>query len=330
MRALVRRILPIAIVAGLLLGACGDDREEVTVGLITKQEENPYWVSMRHVAERTARDEGVTLISATGSSDTDVAGQQAALEQMVDRGVDGILIAPVDSSALQPAIEAARERGVVVIALDTPTDPLDTVDAYFTTDNREAGTLLGEYAAAKVEELGIEPRIAMLDLAPGIITGQERHEGFRSGFGLSEDDPRLVATVDVEGDRDLARSAMTQILADDPQINVVYTVNEPAALGALEVLEEADIDLSQTVIVSVDGGCRTMREGVRPGRIDATAQQYPENMAREGVRAVAAYVREGTRPSGYLDTGVQLITGSPLDQVPSRTIEFGIRNCWGN
>ncbi|MGD8150056.1 substrate-binding domain-containing protein [Ornithinimicrobium sp. Y1694] len=322
--------LGLGLVLTLVLGGCAEDREEVVVGLITKQEENPYWVSIRHVAERTARDEGVELISATGRSDTDVASQEAAIADMVERGADGILITPVDSTALLPAIEAAREAGVVVIALDTPVDPVEAVDAYFATDNEVAGRLLGEYALAKADALGLEPRIAMLDLAPGISTGQQRHDGFLAGFEIAEDDPALVAMVDVEGDRDLARDAMAQILVDEPDVNVIYTVNEPAALGALEVLEEQGADLSQLVLVSVDGGCRTMREGVRPGRIDATAQQYPENMAREGVRAIAAYVRDGDRPSGYLDTGVELVTDDPVPEVASRNVEFGIRNCWGS
>lgn len=318
------------LLAALSLGGCSDDREDVTVGLITKQEENPYWVTMRHVAEQTARDEGVTLLTATGTSDTDVTAQEAAIADMVERGADGILITPVDSTALLPAIESARNAGVVVIALDTPVEPVDAVDAYFATDNLTAGKIVGEYAQAKAAELGLTPQIAMLNLAPGISSGQQRHDGFLEGFGITEDDPALVAAVDVEGDRDLAREAMRQILAEQPEVNIVYTVNEPAALGALEVLEEQGVDLDQMVLVSVDGGCRTMREGVRPGRIDATAQQYPENMAREGVRAITAFVRDGTRPSGYLDTGVELVTGSEAPEVPSRNIEFGIRNCWGN
>lgn len=325
-----RVLLAGGLVLTLALGGCGDDREEVTVGLITKQEENPYWVTMRHVAERTARDEGVELLTATGTSDTDVASQEAAIADMVEQGVDGILITPVDSTALLPAIQEARDAGVLVIALDTPVDPVDGVDAYFATDNEVAGRLLGEYAQAKAAELGIEPQIAMLDLAPGISTGEQRHDGFLAGFGIGEDDPQVVTMVDVEGDRDLARDAMRQILVDTPDVNVVYTVNEPAALGALEVLEDEGADLSGIVLVSVDGGCRTMREGVRPGRIDATAQQYPENMAREGVRAVAAQVRDGERPRAFLDTGVELVTGDSLPEVASRDIEFGIRNCWGS
>jgi fructose transport system substrate-binding protein len=315
----------------LMLSACSSSEPEdpVVVGLITKQEDNPYWVTMREVAQDTADDEGVELLTATGTSDVDVDSQVAALEEMVADGADGILIAPTDSTALVPAIESAREAGVIVIAVDTPVDPEDAVDAFFATDNRAAGDLVGRYAAAKAAELGLEPRVAVLDLAPGIASGELRREGFFSGFGLEQDDPRLVGTVDTRGDREEAEAAMERLLAEDPDINVVYAVNEPAALGALDALEAVGSDLADVVVVTVDGGCEAIKDGVRPGRIDATAQQYPENMAREGVRAIANAVREGEEPSGFLDTGVRLITDSPAGDVDSEDVAFGVRNCWG-
>jgi fructose transport system substrate-binding protein len=284
---------------------------------------------MREVAQETADDEGVELLTATGTSDVDVDSQVAALEQMVADGVDGILIAPTNSTALVPAIESAREQGVIVIAVDTPVDPEDAVDAFFATDNRVAGDLVGRYAAAKAAELELEPRVAVLDLAPGIASGDLRREGFFSGFGLEQDDPRLVGTVYTRGDREEAEAAMEQLLAEDPDINVVYAVNEPAASGALDALEAAGSDLADVVVVAIDGGCQAIKDGVRPGRIDATSQQYPENMAREGVRAIANAVREGEEPSGFLDTGVRLITDSPAADVDSEDVAFGVRNCWG-
>ncbi|WP_298887409.1 substrate-binding domain-containing protein [uncultured Serinicoccus sp.] len=323
-------------VAGTLLvsvlAGCspGGQEEAVTVGLITKQEENPYWVEMREVAQETADDLDVELLTATGTSDTDVASQEAALDDMVEQGVDGILLAPTDAAALEGAIARAQEAGVRVIAVDTPTDPPELVQATFATDNERAGELIGRYAAAKVEELGLDPQVATLDLTPGVSTGEQRRAGFLSGFGAEEGDEAVVASVDTEGDRDNAAVAMTQVLTDHPDVNVVYTVNEPAALGALAALQDAGADLDEIVLVSVDGGCAAMREGVRPGLIDATAMQYPQNMAREGVRAIARAVREGQEPTGYLDTGTLLVSDAPVEGVESRRVEFGVRTCWGS
>ena len=93
------------------LGACSDNRPPVSIGLITKQETNPYWVMLRKVAEDSARKAGATLTTATGNSDVDVDSQRTALKEMVDKGVNGILIAPTNSTALAPDIQAARDKG---------------------------------------------------------------------------------------------------------------------------------------------------------------------------------------------------------------------------
>jgi fructose transport system substrate-binding protein len=320
-------VLVLAVVAGCG-GGSGD--APVTVGLITKQEDNPYWVTMREVAEDVADERDVELITATGESDVDVEAQIEALRDMTARGVDGILIAPNDSAAVVPAIEAAREEGIVVIAVDTPTDPESAVDALFATDNRLAGELIGQYARARAERDGLDARVALLDLASGISSGELRREGFLAGFGLEEGDPRIVGEVYTEGDRAKGEEGMRQLLEEHPDITVVYTVNEPAALGAVEALQDAGRDMSGVVVVSVDGGCEAIKSAVRPGDIDATAQQYPENMAREGVQAIADAARGGETPSGYLNTGVTLITGEAVEGVESRDVAFGVRNCWGD
>ena len=311
----------------LAVGGCDNNQKRITAGLITKQEANPYWVTMRKVAEKTAGDDNVELLTATGKSDVDNQSQVAALEDMTADGAKGILIAPADSKAIVPAIEKARQAGVTVIAVDTPTDPRSAVDALFATNNERAGELIGQYAKARAA--GTSPKIAMLDLAPGITSGQLRHDGFLKGFGLKNGDPEIVGSVDTEGDRAKAEAGMTQLLQQHPDINVVYTVNEPAAFGAAAALKAAGMGNDDVILVSVDGGCDAIKNGVRPGVIDATVQQYPENMARKGIEAIADAAGGGPKPSGYLDTGVELITGKHVDGVDSKDVAFGVRNCWG-
>jgi fructose transport system substrate-binding protein len=317
--------------AALSLGvaACGGGKKDGTIGLIIKRETNPFWTRMRDVAETTADDENFKLLTAAGHSDVDNDSQVLALRSMTLEGAKGILIAPADSTAVVPAIEKARAAGVTVIAVDTPTSPASAVNALFATDNRQAGELIGRYAKAKAAEQGLEPRIAMLDLAPGITSGQLRHEGFLAGFGIADGDPEIVGTVDTLGETGKGQAGMKKLLAEDPDINVVYTVNEPAAFGAAKALAAAGKSKDDVILVSVDGGCDAIKNGVRPGVIDATAQQYPENMAREGVKALAEAARGGPKPTGYENTGVQLITGDPVKGVPSRDEAFGVRNCWG-
>ena len=321
-----------AALLGLGVAACGGSEssgERITAGLIVKQEDNPFFVTMRETAQDVAEENNVELLTAAGKSDVDNASQVAALEDMTAKKAQGILIVPADSEAIVPAIEKARQAGVTVIALDSPTDPESAVDAIFATDNTRAGELIGSYAKAKAKAEGVEPKIAMLDLAPGIVLGQQRHDGFLKGFSIADGDAQIVGMADTEGNQEKAQAAMERLLEQDEDINVVYTINEPAAFGAAAALEAAGKGEDDVILVSVDGGCEAIKEYVRPGVIDATSQQYPENMAREGVQAIAAAARGGEQPPSLVNTGVELITAFPVEGVQSRDEGWGTRNCWG-
>jgi fructose transport system substrate-binding protein len=337
------RFAALASVAALGIGivACGDDEsggggggggggnEEVTVGLITKTESNPFFVKMKEGAQAQAKKDNVKLLTASGKSDTDNASQVTALENMTTQGAKTILLVPADSKAVVPAIKKARDAGVTVIALDTPTEPQDAANALFATDNLKAGELIGQYAKAKVEKMGIKPKIAMLDLAPGISVGQLRHDGFLKGFGIKEGDPQIVGAAPTLGDTAKGQAAMETLLQKDPDINVIYSINEPSGFGGATALKAAGKDPKDFILVSVDGGCDAIKRGIKTGVIDATSQQYPLKMAALGVEKGAAAARGGEKPSGYLDTGVELITADPVEGVPSKDAAFGEKNCWG-
>jgi fructose transport system substrate-binding protein len=120
---------------------------------------------------------------------------------------------------------------------------------------------------------------------------------------------------------------METCLQKSPDINLVYTINEPAAAGAYTALKNAG-KAGKVTIVSVDGGCAGVRN-VKAGVIAATSQQYPLKMASRGVQAVVNYAKTGKKVSGYTDTGVNLITAKPVAGVPSKGLAFGLANCWG-
>ena len=341
---ITRAVAAIGAVAALTAGvvACGDDdssggggggggggEEQVTIGLITKTESNPFFVKMKEGAEAAAKEHNVKLLTASGKFDTDNASQVAAIENMTTQGAKVILDVPADSKAVVPAIKKARDAGVLVISLDTPTEPEDAVDALFATDNLKAGELIGQYAKAKAEKMGIEPKIAMLDLAPGISVGQLRHDGFLKGFGIEEGDPAIVGAAPTQGDTAKGQAAMENLLQKDPGINVIYSINEPSGFGGATALKAAGKDPKDFILVSVDGGCEAIEKGIKTGVIDATSQQYPLKMASLGVEKGAAWARGGEKPSGYTDTGVELISADPVDGVASKDAAFGEENCWG-
>jgi fructose transport system substrate-binding protein len=310
------------------------DSGEIIVGLITKTETNPFFVKMKEGAQAKADELGATLMTAAGSFDGDNEAQVTAIENMVNAGAKGILITPSDTKAIVPAIQKARDAGVIVIALDTPTDPMDATDALFATDNFKAGQLIGQYAKAAMGDK--TPVIATMDLAPGITVGTLPHNGFMSGYGLAEVDatapadvntPEVVCSQDTQGDQAKGQTAMENCLTKNPDINLVYTINEPAAFGAYTALKNAGKE-KDVLIVSVDGGCTGTR-GVVSGEIAATSQQYPLKMASMGVESVVEFAKSGKAPSGYTDTGVTLITNVPQEGVDSQGVVFGVESCWG-
>jgi fructose transport system substrate-binding protein len=323
-------VLAVSVMLALSGAACAKSGDtgstaKVKVGLITKTETNPFFVKMKEGAQKAATANGIELLTAAGKFDGDNEGQVTAIENMVAAGVKGILITPSDTKAIVPAIAKAKAAGVVVIALDTPTDPQNATDALFATDNFKAGELIGQYAKAKMA--GKPAKIATLDLAPGITVGKLRHDGFLKGFGIAEGDPSIVCSQDTQGDQAKGQTAMENCLQKAGDINLVYTINEPAALGAFNALKAAGKQ-KDVVIVSVDGGCTGIK-GVTDGQIAATSQQYPLKMASLGVEAIAKFAKDGTKPSGYTDTGVTLIAATPASGVDSKDAAYGTANCWG-
>jgi fructose transport system substrate-binding protein len=304
----------------------GSTAETIKVALITKDVTNPFFVKMKQGATAQAKKLGAELLYAAGKSSSDNAGQIAAIENMVTSGVKGILITVADGKAENPAITKARKAGVLVIALDTPTVPPSVTDALFATNNLNAGVLIGKYARAATR--GKTVTIAMLDEHAGSSVGALRHNGFLKGFGIKGSNKQIVCVGNGQGQVAPSQTAMENCLQKNPNIDVVYTINEPSAAGAWTALKKAGKTQSGVTIVSVDGGCAGVRN-VRAGVIDATSQQYPLKMAALGVTAVVNYAKGGKKPSGYTDTGVNLIAKKAVAGVASKGVAYGLANCWG-
>mgnify|MGYP000591361003 CR=1 FL=1 len=308
--------------------------------LITKNNTNPFFVKMKEGAEAAATAAGMDFQAYAGEKDGDAAPQITAIENCVAAGAKGILITPSNDS-VGPALKDARAAGILVIALDTPLADAEAQDMTFATDNFEAGLRIGKWAAAKMGDTS-GAKIAMLDInKDNISVDVARDTGFLKGFGVevpdltvmgSETDPRIVGHESSDANPEGGLRAMETLLAKDPDINVVYTINEPAAEGAYQALKNAGKE-KQAIIVSVDGGCPGIAS-VKSGVIGATSQQYPLLMASKGVEAIAAFAKDGTKPAAseglsFFNTGVNLITDQPVDGVESLDSTKGTELCWG-
>jgi fructose transport system substrate-binding protein len=359
-------------VAALILSGCsaaapeapaagGSDseavQETVAVSLILKNLTNPFFVAMEAGARAKAAEVGVELTVGAGKEEGDDQGQIDLIEAAIAQGQAGILIVPM-STNVNAAITKAREAGLFVIALDTPTEPADVVSSTFATDNCLAGEAIGQWAAGKLN--GQKAVIAQLVIFDDRVVPVDfcRANGFLMGMGidvpvLEEMDSAAKSgsyTTGAGGDYEIAcleatgaseeggRSGMERCLAGNPNINVVYTINEPTAFGANAALEAAGKVIGTDVfVVSVDGGLAGV-EAVKAGQIQATSQQYPLRMASFGVQAIYDIATGGAAPANtsangkFFDTGVALCTDDPQDAVVSavqETADYCIENAWG-
>ena len=216
---------------------------EPIIGLIVKTDANPFFVTMKRAAIEKARALGVELRTYSGAYDGDARSQIEAIEDLVEAGATGILVAPSDPAALADAVARAREAGAMTIALDTPFDPPGSVDGTFATDNFRAGELIGLWARARLGEAAKRARIVTLDgFEARIAVDVLRNQGFLRGFGIDIRDPgkmrdevdrRIVGTATTQGTEDGGRAAMDALAREHPGIDVVYAINELAAAAPM-------------------------------------------------------------------------------------------------
>ncbi|WP_335987609.1 substrate-binding domain-containing protein [Glycomyces sp. MUSA5-2] len=340
-----------ALAAGALaLTGCsgGSDEDTVGVTLIVKTTANPFFVAMQEGAEAAAEEAGVDLTLAAGREDGDEETQIQAIENAISRGDDGILIT-VNGPGVEDALVRARDAGLYVIALDTPPSDPESVDITFATDNFLAGQRIGEWTAAQLG--GDKAVIAMIDLFDDKIVSVDvqRDQGFLDGMGIDTADPEafgdeaatgqysggeyeIVGHEASQGAEDGGRTAAENLLSINPDINVVYTINEPAAYGAYEAFEAAGAT-EGLIVASVDGGCAGV-DAVAAGTIGATSQQYPVRMAELGVEAIHSLATTGEAPEtteglDFFNTGVELVTDQPHEGIDSITSTEAGDVCWG-
>ena len=315
----------------VLTGVCGGlapsaveaEERKFLIGIVELQLANPFFGRLKKAAVDTARKHGLDVMTAEAETAGDSATQIAAIENMINRGAKGITLDPANATALVPIVKKARDAGIVVVTTNTSLAPMTAADAAYETDNLQAGVLIGQWAKAT---MGSKPaHIAMLDYDLSNKTSKARHDGFLKGFGVAEGDPRIAGSALTMGNAETGQTAMENLLSARRDINVIYTINEPAAQGAVLAIRKARRDV---LVTSIDGSCSGVRS-VADGTIGATVMQFPTRMGEMAVEAIVKAVREGVKPSGFHNTGTVLITDHPVAGVDSRDSKWGLENCWG-
>lgn len=240
----------------------------IQIGVSFQELDNPYFVVMKEAAEEAARSIGAELHITDARHD--VTKQISDVEDLIQKGIDILLLNPTDSVGIEAAVQAAHSAGVVVVAVDAQAQ--GPVDSFVGSKNYDAGRLAGEALAKILDEQG---KVAILDGIP-VVPILERVKGFREAIAKHPG----ITIVDVQNGRQERSAAMTvteNMIQSHPDLNGLFSVNDGGAMGALSAITASGKDIA---LVSVDGLAEVVDAVMRGGPFKATVAQFPRDQIR--------------------------------------------------
>lgn len=268
-----------------------------SVGLAISTMNNPFFVTLSEGAEAKAKELGIELIVADAGDDS--AKQTNDIEDLVSRGIKVLIVNPVDSDAVAPAVEAAISKGVKVISVDRVVNGVD-VDCAIASDNVAGAKLAAEYL---VELVGEGAKCVELEGVNGASATIDRGKGFHE---VADSKLDVAASQTANFNRAEGMTVMENLLQAHPDVKCVFAHNDEMALGAVEAVSGKDI-----VIAGFDATDDAVA-AVREGRMAATVAQKPDLMGSTAVE-IAQKLMAGETVEKVLPVEVGLITKDNVD-----------------
>ncbi|WP_458414273.1 ribose ABC transporter substrate-binding protein RbsB [Schinkia sp. CFF1] len=273
------------------------NKKDIKIGLSISTLNNPFFVTLKDGAEKEAKNEGIQIT--TIDAQNDPAKQTSDVEDLIQQGVDALIINPTDSSAIVAAIESANNAGIPVITVDRSAEGGEVV-SHIASDNVAGGKMAGEFI---LKQLGNKGKIVELEGIPGSSAARERGEGFHSAVD-GVDGVEVIAKQAADFDRAKGLTVMENILQSNKDIQAVFAHNDEMALGALEAITAAG--LKDVVVVGFDATDDAVK-AVQEGRMAATVAQKPDQIGEKGV-ATAVSVVKGEKVEKFIPADLELIT----------------------
>ena len=266
--------------------------EAGSVGLSLSTLNNPFFVTLSDGAEAKAKELGVDLIVVDAGDDS--AKQTSDIEDLISKDIKVLIVNPVDSDAVAPAVEDAIEKGIKVIAVDRVVNGVE-VDCSIASDNVAGAKMAAEYL---VELAGEKAKTAELEGVNGASATIDRGEGFHS---VADEKLDVVASQTANFNRAEGMTVMENMLQANPDIKCVFAHNDEMALGAIEAISGKDI-----IVAGFDATDDAI-EAVKEGTMAATVAQQPDLMGATAVET-AAKLMAGESVEKTLPVEVSLIT----------------------
>ncbi|HXB56850.1 MAG TPA: substrate-binding domain-containing protein [Vicinamibacteria bacterium] len=305
-----------AVVALLLAGACGGgrrDKDKLILAVIPKGTSHVFWQSIHAGASKAAAELGVEVIWRGPLREDDRDSQVSEVEGFISRGISGIVLAPLDETALARPVAAAAKSGIPVVIIDSGLKGEGYV-SFVATDNEKGGRLGGEHVA---RVLGGKGKVVLLRYAEGSDSTNKREEGFlevmKENPGLEVVSSNQYGGSDVESAYKKAEAILSNYKQPDGSLGLggIFCPNESTAFGMLRVLQDNGW-AGKVHFVGFDASPKLVK-GLRDGHIDGLVLQDPVRMGYLGVKTMVAHLR-GQTVEKRIDTGVHLATREVMDQ----------------
>lgn len=298
-------------------GQASGGEESLTIAVIPKSTGGEFWETVEVGARGAAEDAGVEMKWEGAISETEIAEQKKIIENMVNLGVDGIALAPINPKAMQKDVENAVAAGIPVVIFDSSVDG-NSHTSYVATDNPVGGGLGGKFIADKVQ--GDGKKVILLRYIQGTASTEQRAQGFLNEMknaGIEVATDAYVEDGSVAGAKKTATNVLEGYVADGKlAVDGIFACNLNSALGmaaALEDLRKSGV-ACDAVFVGFDSSPRLVEE-LQAGKIDALVVQSPKKMGRLAVETLVKHLR-GEAVEPLIDTGVQVVTAERLKNEP--------------
>jgi ribose transport system substrate-binding protein len=308
-------------------GDAGDEGKTLTLAVIPKSTGGEFWETVEVGANEAAKELGVDIKWQGALTETEIAEQKKIIENMVNLGVDGIALAPLNPKAMQKDVENAVAAGIPVVIFDSAVDG-HAQTSFVATDNLAGGALGGTHLIEELKDRG--KKVVMLRFIQGTASTEQRAQGFldemkKAGFNVATD--AYIEDGTVAGAKKTATNVLEGFVENGKlAVDGIFACNLTATLGmaaALDDLRKSGVS-SDAVFVGFDSSPRLIEE-LQEGNVDALVVQNPKKMGRLAVETLVKHLR-GEPVEPFIDTHVQIVTAERLNNEPEIRELVGLSN----
>nr|WP_145402361.1 ribose ABC transporter substrate-binding protein RbsB [Paenibacillus xylanexedens] len=275
-------------------------KEQKKIGLSISTLNNPFFVSLKDGVVAEAQKQGIQIVVVDAQNDS--AKQTNDVDDLIQQGVDALLINPADSAAISTAVQSANTVGIPVITLDRSADKGE-VAALVASDNAKGGRMAAEYI---VKQLGEGAKVIELEGVPGASATRERGKGFHE---IADQKLDVVAKQSADFDRSKGLNVMENLLQGNPDVQAVFAHNDEMALGAIEAIQSSGKDIP---VIGFDGNDDAIKS-IQDGKLTATVAQQPELIGQLALQA-ALDVLSGKQVEKSIPAELKLVTKENVNQ----------------